>query len=123
MVLEMRDGGKSKVLDKVIQKAVVNINDIITHMLLKMDVWEQAEIDKPTVETLDGTKNESSLITMQHGANATVAVPTRVCRAGAAQVRCLFTRTSRNSQVVQALAWRVWSSRLCRQQPVVLRRT
>ena len=39
MVLEMRDGDKSKLLDKGIQKAVVNINDIITHRLLKMDVW------------------------------------------------------------------------------------
>ena len=62
MVLEMRDGDRSKPLDKVIRKAVVNMNDIITHMLLKMDVWEQAEIDKPTVETLDGTKNEWGLV-------------------------------------------------------------
>ena len=40
-----------------IKKAVVNINDVIAHKLLGMDVWEQAEIDKSTVETLDGTKN------------------------------------------------------------------
>ena len=39
MVLEMRDGDKSKPLDKGIQKAVVNINDIITQRLLFMDVW------------------------------------------------------------------------------------
>ena len=34
---------------------VVNRNDIITHNLLGMDVWELAEIDKSTVETLDGS--------------------------------------------------------------------
>ena len=39
MVLEIRDGDKSKLLDKGIWKAVVNINDIITHRLLKTDVW------------------------------------------------------------------------------------
>ena len=51
-VLEMRDG------DKGILKAVVNINDIIAHKLLGMNVWEQPEIDKLLVETLDGIKNE-----------------------------------------------------------------
>ena len=35
MVLEMRDGDKSKLLDKGIQKAVVNIND--SHM----NCWAQ----------------------------------------------------------------------------------
>ena len=39
MVLEMRDGGKSKLLDTDIGKAVVNINDIITQRLLFLDVW------------------------------------------------------------------------------------
>ena len=36
---------------------MVNINDIITHKFLGMDLWEQAEIDKSTVETLDRAKN------------------------------------------------------------------
>ena len=57
MVLEMRDGDTSKLLDKGIRMAVVNINDIIAHKLLGVDVWEHAEIDISTVETLDG-KNE-----------------------------------------------------------------
>ena len=39
MVLEMRDGDKHKLVDKGIRKAVVNINDIITHRMLKIDVW------------------------------------------------------------------------------------
>ena len=43
MVLEMRDGDMSKLRDKGILKAVVNIIDIIAHKLLGMDVWEQTE--------------------------------------------------------------------------------
>ena len=57
-VLEMRDGDKSNLRDKGILKALVNIIDIIAHKLLGMDVWEQPEIDRRLVETLDGTKNK-----------------------------------------------------------------
>ena len=57
-VLEMRDGDKSKLRDKGILKAVVNIVDIIAHKLLGMDVWEQPVIDKLLVETPDGSKYE-----------------------------------------------------------------
>ena len=52
MVLEMRDGDKSKFRDKGILKAVVDIIDVIAHELLGMDVWEQAEIDRTMVEVL-----------------------------------------------------------------------
>ena len=38
MVLEMRCGDKSKLLDKGILKAVVDINDIVASKLLGMDV-------------------------------------------------------------------------------------
>ena len=41
----MLDGDKSKLRDKGILKAVVNIIDIIAHKLLGMDIWEQAQID------------------------------------------------------------------------------
>ena len=58
MVLEMRDGDKSKLRDKGMLKAVLNIMDVIAHELLGMDVWEQAEIDRTMVETPDKTKNE-----------------------------------------------------------------
>ena len=57
-ILQMHDGDKRKLLDKGILKAVVNINNIIIHKLLGMDVQEKAELDKLTVQTLDGTKNE-----------------------------------------------------------------
>ena len=56
--LEMRDGDKSKLRDKGILKAMLNIIDVIAHKLLGMNDWEQAKIDRTMVETLDGTKNE-----------------------------------------------------------------
>ena len=84
-VLEMRDGDKSKHRDNGILKAVINIIDIIAHRLLGMDVWEQPEIDKLLVETLDGTKNEWCRSRANFSANATLAISTTVCRAGAAK--------------------------------------
>ena len=94
-VLEMRDGDTSKLQDKGIPKAVVNIIDIIAHRLLVMDVWEQAEIDKLLVETLDGTKNEWCWPRANFSANATLAISTRVCRAGAASEVSLCTYISK----------------------------
>ena len=47
MVLEMRDGDMSKLRDKGILKAVLNIVDVIAHKLLGMAVWEQAAVDIP----------------------------------------------------------------------------
>ena len=46
MVLEVRDGDKSKLRDKGILKAVVSILDIIALKLLGMNVWEPPEIDE-----------------------------------------------------------------------------
>ena len=51
MVLEVRDGGKSKLRDKGVLKAVVDIIDVLK--LLGVDVWEQAKIDRRLVDTLD----------------------------------------------------------------------
>ena len=97
MVLEMRDGDKSKLRDRGILKAVVNIVDIIAHKLLGMDVWEQPEIDKLLVETPDGSKYEWCWFRTNFSANATLAISTTVCRAGAAksEVR-LYTYISRS---------------------------
>ena len=73
MALEMRDGDKSKLRDKDVLKAVVNIIDIIAHKLLGMDVSEQAEIDRRLVETLDGTKNAWCWSRAKSSANATLS--------------------------------------------------
>ena len=96
MVLEMRDGDKSKLRDEGILTAVVNIVDIIAHKFLSMDVWEQPEIFKLLVETLDGSKNEWCWSRANFSANATLAISTTVCRAGAVknEVR-LFTFISK----------------------------
>ena len=81
-VLEMRDGNKSKLRDKGILKAVVDIIDDIAHGLLGMNVWEQAEIDRTMLETL-GTNNEWCWSTANSSDNGTLAISTTVCRAGA----------------------------------------
>ena len=63
---------------------MININDIIAHKLLGMNVREQADIDKLMVETLDGTKNEWSWFKAKLGANATLAISITFCRISAA---------------------------------------
>ncbi len=74
--LELRDGGRA-FMGKSVNKAVENIEEVITPTILGMDVTEQEDIDKTMLE-LDGTKTKSKL-----GANAILAVSMAVCRAGA----------------------------------------
>ena len=103
LVLEMRDGDKSKLRDKGILKAVVNIIDIIAHKLLGLDVLEQAEIDKLLVETHDGTKNEWCWSRAKFSANATLPISMTVCRAGAAsEVVSLHVHLESHRQVCDA---------------------
>ena len=83
---------------RVILKAVLNIIDVIAYKLLGMDVWEQAEIDRTMVETPDGTKNERCWSGANSSANATLAIWTKVCRAGAAGgVVFFYTYISRSA--------------------------
>ena len=74
--------------------AVVNINDISHPRCLVMDVQEQAEIDKLTLETLNGTQSEESW------SQATRFLPFRWLSVVQAlrEVRSFFSRTSRHSQ-------------------------
>ena len=80
MVLEMRDGDKSKLRDKGLLKAVVNIIDVIAQEFLGMDAWELKEIDRTMVETLDGIKNEWWGSRANSSAHATLAISMTVCR-------------------------------------------
>ena len=92
--LQARDGDKSKLRDKGILKAVLNIIDVIAHRLLGMDVWEQADIDR----TPDGTKNGRCWSGANPSANATLAIPMTVCRAGAAKSEVsLYTYISKSA--------------------------
>ena len=81
MVLQMRDGDRSKLL---VVKVVIDIIDIIARKLVGRNVGEQADTDKLMVETLDGTKNEWRWSKAKISPNATLATSMTVCRAGAA---------------------------------------
>jgi len=74
--LELRDGG-SRYLGKGVQKAVSNVIELISPVLLGMDALEQVIIDRAMIE-LDGTDNKGRL-----GANAMLAVSLAVAKAAA----------------------------------------
>lgn len=75
--LELRDGDKSRYSGKGVQKAVSNINDIISPLLKGMDPSDIYAIDAAMIEA-DGTKDKSKL-----GANAILAVSIACARAAA----------------------------------------
>ena len=55
---------KIDILEKVLLKAVENVNTIIAEEIIGMNVFDQARIDRLMIE-LDGTENKGKL-----GANA-----------------------------------------------------
>ena len=73
--LELRDGDKSKFGGKGVTKAVSNIKDKISKVLIGMEVSDIYAIDKAMID-LDGTKDKSNL-----GANAILAVSIACSRA------------------------------------------
>lgn len=75
--VELRDGDKNRYLGKGVEKAVSNINDIISKELIGWDVRDQASIDAMLIE-LDGTDNKAKL-----GANATLGISLAVAKAAA----------------------------------------
>jgi enolase len=66
--VELRDGDKKRYNGKGVQKAVDNVNDIISGSLIEMDAMNQIEIDRVLID-LDGTPNKAKL-----GANAILGV-------------------------------------------------
>eukprot|EP00933_Yihiella_yeosuensis_P012010 TRINITY_DN119_c1_g2_i2.p1 TRINITY_DN119_c1_g2~~TRINITY_DN119_c1_g2_i2.p1 ORF type:complete len:471 (-),score=140.94 TRINITY_DN119_c1_g2_i2:249-1607(-) len=85
--LELRDGDKTRLLGKGVQKAVSNVNTVIAPKLVGMDVTKQKEIDKLMVECLDGAQNDWGWSKANLGANAILAVSMAICRAGAASMQ------------------------------------
>jgi len=75
--VELRDGGRTRYGGKGVLKAVANVNEIITPVLIDMDPSRQAEIDRLMIQ-LDGTPNKAKL-----GANAILSVSMAVARAQA----------------------------------------
>lgn len=75
--LELRDGDANYFLGKSVLKAVANINEKISPVILGMDVTDQRAVDLAMIEA-DGTENKENF-----GANAILAVSMAACRAGA----------------------------------------
>jgi enolase 1/2/3 len=75
--VELRDKKKKRYMRKGVEKAVLNVNQVIGPALMGMDATDQRLIDKTLIE-LDGTPNKSKL-----GANATLGVSLAVARAAA----------------------------------------
>lgn len=74
---ELRDNDEKRYMGKGVQKAVDNVNNIISEKITGMNVLDQLKIDKALIE-LDGTKDKSNI-----GANAILAVSIACARAGA----------------------------------------
>lgn len=75
--LELRDGDKKRYLGKGVQKAVENVNTLISDELFGWDASDQMGVDLTLLE-LDGTPNKSKL-----GANAILGVSLAVAKAAA----------------------------------------
>lgn len=75
--VELRDGDKKRYMGKGVQKAVANVNDIISNSLIDSDPTDQLKLDSILLE-LDGTKNKSNL-----GANAVLGVSLAAAKASA----------------------------------------
>jgi enolase len=75
--VELRDKKKKRYMRKGVEKAVLNVNQVIGPVLIGMYATDQRLIDKTLIE-LDGTPNKSKL-----GANAILGVSLAVARAAA----------------------------------------
>jgi len=75
--VELRDGDKNRYLGKGVQKAVHNVNKILSEELKGYYVSDQVEIDNRMIE-IDGTPNKAKL-----GANAMLGVSLAVANAAA----------------------------------------
>lgn len=79
--LELRDDDKSRYMGKGVLKAVDNVRNEISKVVLGMECTAQEEIDRAMIEA-DGTENKGKL-----GANSILAVSMAACKAGAASKR------------------------------------
>lgn len=75
--VELRDGDKKVYGGKGVLKAVKNVNEVLTPVLLGYDVADQTGIDQMMIQ-LDGTENKGKL-----GANGMLAVSMAVAKAAA----------------------------------------
>lgn len=78
--VELRDEDKDRYLGKGVQKAVDNVNNLISEAIIGFDVTDQVGIDR-TMIALDGTENKGKL-----GANAILGVSMACAHAAAESV-------------------------------------
>ena len=77
--IELRDG-LDAYMGKGVLKAVSNINEIISPILIGLNPLDQEKIDRQLIK-LDGTEDKSNI-----GANAILAVSLAVCRVAAKDI-------------------------------------
>ena len=75
--LELRDNDKSRYMGKGVLKAVENVNEVLSKVVIGMDVTDQVSIDHALIEA-DGTKDKS-----KYGANAILGISLAVARCAA----------------------------------------
>lgn len=75
--VELRDNDKNRYQGKGVLKAVNNVNQILSRVVVGLDASDQENLDRKMIEA-DGTKNKSRL-----GANAILAVSLSAARAQA----------------------------------------
>lgn len=75
--VELRDGDEKRFLGKGVQKAVANVNNLLTKELCGMNALEQVAIDQKMID-LDGTENKGNI-----GANAILGVSLATAKAAA----------------------------------------
>ena len=75
--VELRDRDEAVYLGKGVQKAVSNVNTVISEALNGMDIFDQKAIDQKLI-SLDGTENKSNL-----GANAILGTSLAVAKLAA----------------------------------------
>jgi len=75
--MELRDGDKSVYLGKGVTKAVANVNDVLSDVVIGMEAVEQREVDEKMIAA-DGTDNKS-----KYGANAILGVSLATAKAAA----------------------------------------
>ena len=76
--IELRDGDKGRYLGKGVRKAVANVLEVLTPVVVGMDASDQVALDRRMIE-LDGTSNKAKL-----GANAILGVSLAAAKAAAA---------------------------------------
>ena len=92
---ELRDKNNKDYLGKSVLRAVENINDSISKVIVNSDCTEQKKIDHTLIE-LDGTEQKKKL-----GANAILAVSMAICKLNSIEKKLSLFKCIKKSQTYQ----------------------